>query len=107
MQEYLIQTKNELKLRNYSIRTIKSYLLCLKEYFSFIEKDFEKLNVDQIRKFLLKKQEKGYAPQTINLYLNSIKFFYREIIKSSNNIDLKFAKTNKRLPVILSRKDKK
>lgn len=105
MQEYLIQTKNELKLRNYSVRTIKSYLLCLKEYFSFIKKDFEKLNVNQIRKFLLKKQEKGYAPQTVNLYLNAIKFFYREIIKSAQKIDLKFAKTTKRLPVVLSRKE--
>jgi len=105
MQEYLIQTKNELKLRNYSIKTIKSYLLCLKEYFSFIEKNFEKLNVGQIREFLLKKQEKGYAPQTINLYLNAIKFFYREIIKSPQKIDIKFAKTTKRLPVVLSRKE--
>ena len=34
--QYLLEkTKNELKLRNYSRKTIKSYLHCLKDYFSF------------------------------------------------------------------------
>ena len=33
MQEYLEQTRQELKLRNYSFKTIKTYLSCLREYF--------------------------------------------------------------------------
>ncbi|MFH1712996.1 MAG: tyrosine-type recombinase/integrase, partial [Candidatus Jacksonbacteria bacterium] len=58
-----------------------------------------------IKNFLLKKQQKNYSPQTINLYLNAIKFFYREIIKSPQKIDLKFAKRNNKLPVVLLRQD--
>jgi len=34
-QEYLEQTRRELKLRNYSFKTIKAYLDCLREYFDF------------------------------------------------------------------------
>jgi len=105
MQKYLDRVKNELKLRNYSPKTLQSYIRCLRDYFLFIKTDIEKLDQEKIRTFLLQKQDKGAAPQTINLYLNAIKFFYREIIKSSQNIDIKFAKRSKKLPIVLSRKE--
>ncbi len=103
MQGHLEDVKNELKLRNYSSKTIKSYLGCLRDYFDFIGLNCEILDVDKIKKFLLKKQESNYAPQTVNLYLNAIKFFYREVLKDYAKIDIKFAKRNKKLPVVLSR----
>ena len=34
-QKYLEQTNQELRVRNYSSKTIKSYSGCLKEYFNF------------------------------------------------------------------------
>ncbi|HUT21777.1 MAG TPA: site-specific tyrosine recombinase/integron integrase [Candidatus Bipolaricaulota bacterium] len=105
MQKYLDDVKNELRLRNYSLKTIKSYLLCLKDFFNYLQKDFEKVDIDRIKEYLLRKQEKGYSPQTINLHLNSIKFFYRDIIKSPQKIDLKFAKRSKKLPIVLSRQE--
>ena len=63
------------------------------------------MDENNIRQFLLAKQGKGYAPQTINLYLNSIKYFYREIIRSRQKIDLKFAKRSLKLPIVLSRSE--
>ncbi|MFH1456803.1 MAG: tyrosine-type recombinase/integrase [Patescibacteria group bacterium] len=105
-QKYLDKTKTELKLRNYSLKTIKSYLGCLKEYFKFIDlqKDINKLTSEEkIKKFLLIKQENGKSGQTINLYLNAIKFFYSEVLKSNEKIDLKFSKTSKKLPIVLSK----
>ena len=35
-QKHLEQTRQELKLRNYSFKTIKTYLSCLREYFDLI-----------------------------------------------------------------------
>ena len=55
--------------------------------------------------FLLQKIDAGQSPQTINLALNSIKFFYREVLKNTDKIDLKFAKRNKKLPVVLTREE--
>ncbi|PIP63921.1 hypothetical protein COW96_05425, partial [Candidatus Roizmanbacteria bacterium CG22_combo_CG10-13_8_21_14_all_33_16] len=43
--------------------------------------------------------------QTVNLYLNAIKFFYREVLKIPQKINLKFAKRTKRLPIVLSREE--
>jgi len=105
MQDYLEKIEIELKVKNYSIKTVKGYLRCLKEYFAFRKKNLWQLDVANIKSFLLKKQEKGYSPQTINLYLNAIKFFYKKIIKTPKKINLQFSKRSKKLPVVLSRKE--
>ena len=104
MQE-LKQVEIELKIRNYSRKTIKSYLYCLKEYFNFKKVNLNLIDIQNIKQFLLQKQKLNLAGSTINLYLNAIKFFYREIAKVSEKIDIKFAKRNKKLPVVLSRKE--
>ena len=107
MQSLLTRLEEELKLRNYSRKTIRSYLLCLRKYVDFLTKNSSAIkgltSEEKVRKFLLQHQERGDAGQTINLYLNAIKFFYREILKSGEKIDLKFSKTSKRLPEVLSR----
>jgi len=105
MQEYLEKTTQELRLRNYSFKTIKAYLGCLKEYFNFQKINLEKIDEEKIKEFLLNKQSKNYSSQTINLYLNAIKFFYREVLKIPQRINLKFAKRSKKLPIVLSREE--
>ena len=105
MQEYLEKTKRELRLRNYSFKTIKAYLSCLNEYFNFQKLNLEKIDEEKIKEFLLNKQSKNYSSQTINLYLNAIKFFYREVLKIPQRINLKFAKRSKKLPIVLSREE--
>ncbi len=104
-QELIRKTEIELRIRNYSPRTIKSYLYALKDYFAFKKVDLEKPDIENIKDFLLKKRNQKLSPQTINLYLNAIKFFYREIAKSSKKINLKFAKRSKKLPVVLTRRE--
>jgi integrase/recombinase XerD len=103
LQELLEKIKNELRLRNYSRRTIESYLSCLNEYFKFIKIIKREPEIEMIKKHLLKKQARGQSSQTINVHLHAIKYFYREIMKSKADIDIKFAKTANKLPVVLSR----
>lgn len=83
MQQELDKIKNELKLRNYSSKTIKSYLLCLKYYFTY-NSNYRRLNESNIKNFLLKLQSSKKSPQTINLYLNSIKHYYHEVFEKSH-----------------------
>ncbi|MFC1627054.1 tyrosine-type recombinase/integrase [Patescibacteria group bacterium] len=97
MQRLLEKTEKALILRNYSKRTVDSYLFCLKKYFSFKNKD--------VNEFLLILHKKGYAPQTINLHLNAIKFFYREVLNKPIKAKVKFTKRDKRLPIVLSRQE--
>lgn len=54
---------------------------------------------------MLNKHRRKQSPQTINLALNSVKFFYREVLKDPQKIDLKFAKGSQKLPIVLSRRE--
>jgi len=103
LKEILNKIEDELKLRGYSKKTIKSYLSCLTDYFQYIKVVKKDPDVSIIKKYLLNKKEKGQSGQTINLYLNAIKYFYREIAKSNIGVGLKFSKTSKKLPIVLSR----
>jgi site-specific recombinase XerD len=104
-KELLQKIENELKLRNYSRKTIKSYLICIGDYCKYIKIVKKDPDIAIIKKYLLKKQDKGLSSQTVNLYLNSIKYFYRGVCKSQLIIDIRFAKTSKKLPVVLSKNE--
>jgi len=91
-----------LRLKNYSRKTIKSYIFYIKDFLFFAQKNRLSDKEEAIKQFLLNKHVGNQSPQTINLALNAIKFFYREVVKSPDKIDLKFTKRNKRLPITLS-----
>jgi len=107
MQKQLESTKRELKIRNYSPKTVKSYLYGLKEYFVYKKQKFESLDTENIKDFLLFCQNKGISAQTRNLFLNAIKYFYRNVVKINEKIEIRSAKKNKSLPVVLSRNELK
>lgn len=96
------KTERVLRLRNYSTRTRKAYLLYIKEYIKFSKNAGIKNKQKAIEDFLLDKQKRNQSPQTINLALNAVKFLYTEVLKDQQKIDLKFAKRSKKLPVVLS-----
>ena len=103
LQELLKKIENELKLRNYSPRTIESYLGCLADYFKHIKIVKKEPEINSIKKYLLEKQDKGQSSRTINVHLQAIKYFYGEVMKNKTEIDIKFAKTASKLPIVLSR----
>ncbi len=98
-------TERELKIRNYSPRTIKSYLYGLREYFAFKKTEFEKLDIENIKNFLLFCQEKDVSPQSRNLFLNAIKFYYRDVMRNNQKIDIRSAKKGKFIPTVISRNE--
>lgn len=103
LQELTRKIKDELRLRNYSRKTIESYIFCLADYFKYLKNIKREPDVAVIKKYLLEKQDRGLSSQTVNLYLQAIKYFYRDICKNHENIGIKFAKTPSKLPVVLSR----
>lgn len=103
MQSALYKAERELKIKNYSPKTIKSYLYGLQEYFLFKGHDFEALDQENIRNFLLHCEKNQISPQTRNLFFHAIKFYYRDVIKNHQKIEIQTAKKPKSLPIVLSR----
>ncbi|MDD3793980.1 MAG: site-specific integrase [Candidatus Gracilibacteria bacterium] len=104
-QEYLLKLERELKYRNYSQRTIKAYGTCIKFFLEKIDKNPENIRRDEIIDFFLDLQSKKKAPKTINLYKESIKFFYKEVLKISQDLDIKFSREAKKLPIVLTKNE--
>jgi len=103
VENVLDKTERILRLRNYSSKTRKAYLLYIKDFITFSKRVGIRNKQKAIEEFLLDKHKRGQSPQTINLALNAVKFFYREVLKDPQKIDLKMAKRSKKLPVVLSR----
>jgi len=101
----LQKTERELRILNYSSKTIKSYLHGLRKYFSYKGDYYSKLDQENIKNFLLSCEKKQISPQSRNLYLNAIKFYYRKVSKNLQKIQILSAKEPKNLPEILSRKE--
>lgn len=109
MDELLKMAEGEMKLRNYSRRTVKVYLGCLRSYFLYCREELrlgdEVLRVwnqERVRAFLLLKIDARRSSSTVNVYLNSMLFLYREVLKVVGKVDLKFGRREQRLPVVLS-----
>jgi len=66
--EYIAQVVRELRYRNYSPKTVKSYCYCLKDYFRYKKNYLDELDVDHIKTFLIKKQTQGRSRMIILAY---------------------------------------
>ena len=81
-EKYLIQLSQEIKLKNYSYRTLQAYTQCV-EYFLKsrikIEDNINQIDRDLVKKVILYLHDKGKAPKTINLYKSAIIFFANEV----------------------------
>jgi site-specific recombinase XerD len=104
-QEYLLKLERELKYRNYSPRTVDVYSTCVKYFLIYIKNDIENINKEKIIDFILSLQREKKAPKTINLYKESIKFFLKEIIRIKIDIDIKFSREPKKLPIVLTKNE--
>ncbi len=91
----------ELKILNYSPKTQKAYVRCVRGYVLFCGGKFL-VDVEDIKDFLLFKEGEGSAPETRNVYLNAIKFFMKRVLNMRDRVNIRFARRNLRLPVVLS-----
>jgi site-specific recombinase XerD len=95
--------ERELKIRGYSHKTVKSYLYGLEKYFAFKRDRLRLLDEENIKNFLWYCQRRGVSPQTRNLFLNAIKFYYRSVVGINKKVEVRTAKKESKLPVVLGR----
>lgn len=65
---------------------------------------FEEVDEKVVKKFLLEELD-GCSGSTQNLYLSAIKFFYRDVLGVEFDFHMRFVRTRKRLPVVLSKSE--
>ena len=100
--------KRELLRRGYSPRTMNSYGLCLKQFFNYHkDKNPRKITKKDVTDFIDNLVDKNRSGNTINVYFNAIKFFMENILNKRLFYNIKYSKTPKKLPVVLSKEEVK
>ena len=104
-EQALFALDQHLRLKNYSPKTIKSYKGCLVKFLKRFPDCLNSPNIECVKTFLLSMHDSDLSPQTINVHLQAIQFYFREILHQPFHHTLPYAKRPKRLPVILSRSE--
>ena len=104
-ETFIAELARELKIRNYSYRTVRAYVGAIKQFESFANGRFLYPDENLIKDFLLFKKEQNLSPKTLHIFLSAIKFFCGEVLKRSLKIDIKFAKRQAKLPAVLEREE--
>lgn len=102
-QDLLEIMDQEMRLRNYSRRTIEAYTHVARELFKCYKKPIRELPEEEIKQFLTNKLDHGSSSQTIALYANAINFIFREIYKKADFQPIRHPRKTHKLPEVLSR----
>jgi len=94
---------NEMKLRNYSVRTIDAYTRVIADLYKITKKPLRDVGVEEIKNYLFQKQNQGLSSQSISLMANAINFLYTQIYHKADFKKLKHPKKTNKLPEILTR----
>ena len=89
--------------RGLSPRTIKTYTHCIERFFRKCRKEPKEVSKKDIREFLDCLVEGKRSGSTINVYLNALKFFYQGILERKLLVNVKYSKTTKRMPTVLTK----
>jgi len=105
MPNLILIITREMKLHNYSPKTIKAYQDVIVNLYKYYKKPLSSLTNEDLKNYLFYKQNQGLASQTISLYANAINFLYLNIYRQPNYIKLHHPKKSKKLPTVLTRNE--
>jgi integrase/recombinase XerD len=107
MGELKKKMKMEMELRNFSIRTIETYLGWMKSFTLHYGMSPEKLGDEDIRNYLYYLlKEKGASQSSINQAYSALKFFYEKTLgRGWNGEKIPRSKIPKKLPVVLAKEE--
>ena len=105
MTSALDTMRDELKLRNYSLRTQETYMKDIRRFARFFPgRPVEELTPDDARAYQLHIHDRGLSWYTFNTAASAIRFLYRVVLQM-DEWDVRripYAKAERRLPPILS-----
>jgi integrase/recombinase XerD len=94
---------DDLRLRNYSPRTLETYVACVARFARHFHRSPDQLGVEEIRAFQLHLLEQGASWSQFNQMVSALRFLYRVTLGQTELIPMiPYGKRPKRLPCVLS-----
>ncbi len=95
--------QQEANRRGLSPRTIKTYTYCLNQFLRVKRnQELKKITQEEIKEYL---DRFLGCSNTLNVHLNTIKFFFEEVLHKKLTFNIRFSKTPKRLPEFLTKEE--
>jgi len=93
-------------LRNMSKASIKTYMFHNIKFLEFMKKTPKNIKKQDIKDYLLYlAADKEVKPTTFNIILNSLKFFYEDVMQRRFKVDFQRANLDKHIPIVLSKEE--
>ncbi len=102
-QDPMVKLRQEMKLRNFSPKTIKSYLYYISDCLKKSSKQARAITGGDIRNYLENLADLGAASSTLNSAYSSLKFYFEKILRRKFFFAIPRAKKTQHLPVVLSK----
>ena len=106
-QDPLAKLRQEMKLRNFSQKTIKAYLYYITDILDFANLSPKSVDAESIRRYLEKLANEGKSASTLNSAYSALKFYFEKILCRRFFISIPRAKTPKKLPEVLNKDEVK
>lgn len=97
--------EQEGRARRLSERTIESYKFCVGKFFEWCKKEPRKITKQDIKDFVGYLNSRERAGNTINVYVNALRFFLQEVLAKRVVWRIRYAKTPKTMPVVLTKQE--
>jgi len=99
----IYKMRQEAQRRGLSPRTIQTYIYCLNQFLRVKRnQELRKINKEEIKEYLDRFLD---CPNTLNVHLNALKFFFEEVLHKKLTINVRFSKIPKRLPEFLTKEE--
>ncbi|MFA7319362.1 MAG: site-specific tyrosine recombinase/integron integrase [Parcubacteria group bacterium] len=106
-QDPILKLKQEMKLRKFSPKTIKSYLHYITDLLKYSNKNPKTVNSDDIRGYLENLADKNSSASTLNGAYSAFKLYFEKILCRHFFANIPRAKCPKRLPETLTKEEVK
>jgi len=97
----------ECQRRGYSVRTIGTYIMCVRKFLEFTNKPVQHLSKSDAHAFLNHLLERKVAGNTMNVYHMAIRFFLEDILHKNMKLNLKYSRRPEKIPVFLTKEEVK
>lgn len=104
-QDPMVKLRQEMRLRGFSQKTIKSYLLYIEACLRFVRKSPRDVNGADVRQYIDHLASAGRSASTLNSAYSALQFYFGNVLHRKFFMSIPRAKKPHTLPIVLSKEE--
>lgn len=105
--DLILRFEQEMKIRNFSLKTIKAYSYYITEILKYTRKSPKYITSQDLKDYLEYLVDQKKSASTLNIAYSALKLYFGKILRRRFFVFLPRAKTEKKLPIVLNKEEVK